>query len=89
MANHKSAAKRARQTIVRTRRNKARKGRVRSAEKKLRIAITNKDAEGAKTLLPKYVSELARAVKTGIYHKNHLARKEARMTSAVQALVNQ
>lgn len=84
MANHKSAAKRARQTIGKTARNKARKGSVRSAEKKLKTAVLAGDKEKVATLYSSYVSSLAKAVKTGLFHKNLLARKASRVAKMVQ-----
>ena len=86
MANHKSAAKRARQEERRTARNSRTKGSVRTAEKKLRTAISKKDSAGAQKLLVSFMSKVDKAAKKGIYHARTAARKVSRLSSQVSAL---
>ena len=86
MANHKSAAKRAKQTIVKTARNSNTKSSVRTFEKKLRAAIESKDSATAGPLLISFTSKLAKAAQKGVYHSNVVARKVSRLSKQVQSI---
>ncbi|NUM57285.1 MAG: 30S ribosomal protein S20 [Bdellovibrionaceae bacterium] len=87
MATHKSAEKRARQTIKKTAINSSRKSRVRTAEKKLIKAVVQKDAKSIPELLKSYVSEATRAVSKGALKKQTVSRKVSRLSvKANQAL---
>ena len=72
MAHHKSAQKRIRQTERRTEVNRARRSRVRTAVKKVELAIASGDAAGAKVALTMVQPELDRGVSKGIMPKNSL-----------------
>lgn len=85
MANHKSAAKRARQTLRTTQRNSQRKSSIRSAEKSLLSAIAGNKTEEAQTLLKDYISKMDKGAKKGIYHANTAARKISRLSKKVAA----
>lgn len=85
LANHKSAAKRARQTIVKTARNSGAKKTIRTFEKKILAALTANDSEGAQSLLKSYTSKMAKAARKGILHANHASRKIARLSKKVHA----
>ncbi len=85
LANHKSAAKRARQELRRTARNSQTKSTVRTAEKKLRLAITENKIDSTKDLLKAYISKVAKMASKGIIHKNQAARKISRLSSQVKA----
>ncbi|MGE3770081.1 MAG: 30S ribosomal protein S20 [Bdellovibrionales bacterium] len=76
MANHKSAKKRARQTIKRTARNKSRKAALRTASKKVETATDKKTATTALKTADKLVQ---RAAKRGILHKNTAARRQSKL----------
>jgi len=85
VASHKSAEKRARQTLTRTARNTARLSRVKSAVRIFRKAAaagtsTDKDALAAAFL--RATQELRRAASKGVIHKNAAARKVSRLTAA-------
>jgi len=80
LANIKSAAKRARQAIVRRNSNQQAKKAIRSLEKKVRAAISAKDKESAASLLKNYTGEVAKATLKGLFHKNTSARKVSRLT---------
>lgn len=80
LATHKSAEKRARQTIKKTAINSARKSRVRTAEKKLIKAVTQKDLKALPELLKSYVSEATRAVTKGVFKKETISRKVSRLS---------
>lgn len=86
MANHKSAAKRARQSIRKKDVNSKRKSTVRTWEKKLRAAIAANKSEDAITLLKTYTSEVFKAAKNKVFHKNLASRKVSRLSSQVKSL---
>ena len=86
MANHKSAAKRARQSVKRAARRSSYKSSVRTAEKTLRKTIAAKDTKAAGEALKTFMSRINRASKTNIYHPRAAARKIARLSSAVAAM---
>ena len=81
MANHFSALKRARQTKVRTERNKDVRTRLRNSIRTLRKTL--KDAEKAKLLLPGTVSLIDKAVKKGVIKENTASRFKSRLTRHV------
>ena len=86
MANHKSAEKRARQTVVRTERNKVRKSKTKSVIKKLRAAIASGDKTTAVSLLPEAQSLLARLGKKGVVPKNNASRRTGRLAQQIAKL---
>ncbi len=88
MANHKSAAKRARQSLRRGTANTARKNRVRTSEKTLAKAIVAKKADEARTLLVSFMSEMMKAAKCGVIKAETASRKIGRISKQVQALSN-
>lgn len=85
MANHKSAAKRARQANAISLRNTATKNGVRTLEKKVRTAITSKDAK-ATELLRDFASKIAKAAKKGVIPAKTASRKISRLAAQVSAL---
>lgn len=84
VANKKSAAKRARQTIIRTARNRAVKSNVRTQVRKFREAVEAKDVstESVDTQLRAAASQLARAATKGVLHKRTAARRISRLAKA-------
>ena len=86
MANIKSAIKRQRQALVRRDRNKSATSSLRTSIKKLRSAVTEEDAEQAKTLLGDTVRLLDQSAKKGIIHRNKAARGKSRLTRLVAGL---
>ena len=86
MANIKSAKKRIIVSRKRADRNKSVRSRVKTAVKKVDAAIEAGEKAAATEALRAAVSELDKATKKGIYHKNTTARKVSRMTKAVNAL---
>ena len=84
MAQHKSAAKRARQAVKKNAVNTARKSVVRTAEKALASALKNKDVKAAQTLLSAYVSKIMKAAQKGVFTKSTAARKVSRLSTQVQ-----
>ena len=86
MANHKSAAKRARQSLVRKARNLSTKRTVRTAEKKFRAAIESKELENAQNLLKAFSSQMDRAAKKGVFHAKTASRKIGRLSKALSQI---
>ncbi len=86
MANHKSAKKRARQTITKTARNSQTKKTIRTFEKKLRTAISEKKADDAQSMLVTYISKMDKAAQKGMLHANNAARKIGRLSKAVSSI---
>lgn len=85
MANIKSAKKRILVAEKRAEKNKSVRSRVKTAVKKVDAAIAAND-KAAEAALKAAVSELDKATKKGIYHKNTTARKVSRLTIAVNKL---
>ena len=84
MANHKSAAKRARQNIRRSARNTATLNGVRTWEKKLRKAVTAKDKKLVPELLKGYMSQVSKASLKGVIKAETASRKVARLSVLAQ-----
>jgi small subunit ribosomal protein S20 len=77
---HKSAQKRARQSVKRTERNKLYKAKIKTAVKKV---LTATEKESAGTELKKAVTLLDRFSVKGIIHKNNAANKKSRLVRHV------
>jgi small subunit ribosomal protein S20 len=86
MANTKSAAKRARQTKKRTLRNTRVLTALKTEQKRLRAQLTGDDKAAAQLAYRATVSELDRAAKRGIIHKNVVNRRKSRLALRVAAL---
>jgi small subunit ribosomal protein S20 len=87
MANTKSAAKRARQTIRRTQENRSVKTAVKNQLKKVRAAIKEGTLDKAKLkeLANTAVSVIDKAAKSGQIHKNKADRHKGEFARAVAA----
>ena len=86
MANHKSAKKRARQTIVRNARNRHERSRVRTAVKRLRSTLSEGDAEAAASALRSAESLIRRAASKGILPKQRASRTISRLSKATNRI---
>ncbi|MDH4228382.1 MAG: 30S ribosomal protein S20 [Nitrospirota bacterium] len=86
MANHPSAAKRARQALVRRNRNRSTMSAVRTAIKKVETAVAGKNTDTARSALNEATSLISRAAGKGVLHKNNAAHKVSRLTLLVNAL---
>ncbi|MDH3975158.1 MAG: 30S ribosomal protein S20 [Deltaproteobacteria bacterium] len=86
MANHKSAIKRHKQSLVRRERNKTVKSSLKTVTKKVEAAIADKNAEEAVSSLKIASVVLDKAASKGVIHKNTAARSKSRMTRKVNAL---
>lgn len=85
MANTKSAAKAARQSIKRQARNKSIIAAVRTQVRKAREAIAKGDAAAIDAELKKAAAMLDKAATKGTVHKSNASRKVARLSAAAHA----
>lgn len=86
MANIKSAQKRAKQNVVRRKRNVSRNSAVKTAVKKVLAAIENsEDSVATLNLLRSAEAQIARAKGKGLIHPNTAARKISRLAKRVAA----
>ncbi|MDR1975938.1 MAG: 30S ribosomal protein S20 [Campylobacteraceae bacterium] len=86
MANHKSAEKRARQTKVRTDRNRFYKTRIKNLTKTVLTAVSANDKEAANTALKAANKSIHSYVSKGVLTKNTAARKVGRLAKLVNSL---
>ena len=86
MANHKSAEKRARQSVTRNKINTQTMGAIRTVEKKLRTSITKKDKKTSEELLISFASRIGKAAQKGRVRTETASRKIGRLSKAVHAL---
>jgi small subunit ribosomal protein S20 len=86
VANIKSSQKAARQRITRTARNVARKTAMRSAVKKVRAALDQKNSTAAKAALPSAIRAIDMAASKGVIKRGTASRSVARLTVAVNSL---
>jgi len=86
MANHKSSIKRARQTIVRTERNRAAKSRMKTLRKKTLSAVEAGDKEAAAKAGSEFSSVVDKAAKRRIIHPNKAANLKSKTAKALAAL---
>lgn len=86
MANHPSAAKRARQSLVRRARNRSTMSTLRNAVKAIETAVAGQDKAAAQSALTSATSIIDQAAGNGVLHKNTAGRKVSRLTNMVNAL---
>lgn len=80
MPNIKSAEKRARQTAVRTERNRRVKSMVKTSIHRFEEALQSGDREAARASLVTAIRRIDKAAAKGVVHKNTAARKKSRLT---------
>ncbi len=85
MADHKSAVKRHKQSLVRRERNRLVKSALKTAAKKVESAVAEKEKDASDTLKAAVVA-LDKAARKGVIHKKTAARKKSRLTKKVNAL---
>ena len=83
MANHKTALKRNRQSLIRRDRNRANRTKVKTAVKKIDAAIEVESVEQAQEALDAAVPIIERAAVKGAFHKKTASRKVSRLTQRV------
>lgn len=86
MANIKSAKKRVSVSRIRAERNKAIRSGVKTAIKKVFTAIEAGDKAAAAAELTAAIKVIEMAGSKGVYHKNNVARKVARISKAVNEM---
>lgn len=86
MANIKSAKKRIVVNQVKADRNKAIKSSVKTAVKKVRVAIEAQDKAAASAALVAATTAIDKAATKGVYHKNTASRKVSRLAKAVNEM---
>jgi len=87
LANHKSAMKRTKQSLVRNLRNRTNKSMMKTAIKSVLAAIEEKSVDGAKEALRAAIPVIDRAAVKGSMHRNTTARTVSRLTKRVNAFV--
>jgi small subunit ribosomal protein S20 len=86
MANHKSAEKRARQTQVRTERNRFYKTRIKNITKEVIAAVESANKDEAVKAMQTANKYLHHCVSKGILKKGNAARKVSRLQTKVNAI---
>ena len=86
MANHKSSEKRARQTRIKTERNRFYKTRIKNVTKNVLAAIETADKEKALEAMKTANKYLHHCVSKGIIKKETAARKVSRLQVKVNAI---
>ena len=86
MANVKQAKKRILVNQTKAARNKSIKSKVKTAIKKVDVAVQDKDVEAAKAALQVAITEISKAGSKGVYHKKTVSRKISRLTKTVNAI---
>jgi small subunit ribosomal protein S20 len=84
MANTRSAAKQARAAIRRRARNRVQISSVRTSEKKIRALAKSGKTEEAAKLLPEFQSQIDRAAKKGVVHRNTASRHKQRVAALLK-----
>lgn len=86
MANHKSALKRNRQSLVRRARNRVNKSKVKTAVRAVREALEQGSSDQAQAALKVAIPVIQRAASKGTLHKKTASRKVSRLARQVHAL---
>lgn len=86
MANIKSQIKRNKTNEKARQRNKAAKSAIRSASKKVRVAVEAKDLEAAEKALLAATSLIDKSVSDGVQHKNTASRQKSELQRLVNSL---
>jgi small subunit ribosomal protein S20 len=85
MANTRSAAKQARVSVRRRAINVAVTKTVKTSVKTIRNLVKAGKKDEASKLLTKFQSEIDRAAKKGVIHKNQASRQKSRITALLKA----
>ena len=87
MANHKSAAKKARRDAEARLRNRGNRSTMKTALKTFLTAVAAGNKSKAQALLPTTLGVVDKACRKGVLHKNAANRYKSRLTLKVNALV--
>jgi len=88
LANHKSALKRDRQSLIRRSRNRANKTRLKNVIKAVDVAIQEQSVEKVQQALREAIPVIQKAAVAGAIHKKNASRKVSRLTKRVNAFVS-
>ncbi len=86
MANHKSALKRHRQSVVRNQRNNMVRTRIKNIVKEVRSAVEANDTDLAASTLRKATAVLDQAATKKVIHARTAARRISRLHAAVNKM---
>lgn len=86
MANHKSALKRAKQSLDRRTRNRSTKTRIKKVVKDVRLAASETTGEAVREKLDAAKSVIDNAAKKGVIHKKSASRKISRLSRLVNTI---
>jgi len=86
LANHASAAKRARQAVKRRLVNRIRKGAMRTAIKKVHAAIEAGDRKTAEEALKTAIPLIDRAGQNNVIHRRQASRRVSRLVAHVKGM---
>jgi small subunit ribosomal protein S20 len=89
MGINQSALKRERQNIVRRERNRVIKSRVHTAKRHLVESIDAKKRDDVEKNLRIFMSEVDKAVKRGLFHRNKGARLKSRIVKLIKTTFNE
>ena len=84
---NKSAIKRTRQTEKKTIRNRTIKSEIKTLIKNIEAAVSNKDANGARTSLKKAIIAIDKAAQKGVIKKSTASRKISRLSKLVNSVL--
>lgn len=87
MANHKSALKRNRQSLVNRARNRANRSKVKTVIKAVDAAIEQQSIEQAQTALKAAIPVIQSAASKGTLHARTASRKVSRLTKRVNSFI--
>ena len=87
MANHSATIKSVRKNAKRRLHNMSFRSRARTFVKKMKTFVEAKDTTAAQALFPVMQSELDKAAKRGLMHKNKVARLKSRLNARLKELV--
>jgi small subunit ribosomal protein S20 len=86
LANHPSALKRHRQSLLRRERNRFVRKTVRTYVKRVRAAVEEGDVEGARVALATAIPALDKAAAKGVIHPRNASRNISRLSRCVGTL---
>ena len=86
MPNIKSAKKRVKTDQIKKERNKDQIASMRTAEKKVKAAIKNKDKKEATELLNNATKKIDKAARKGLIKKNKAARDKSKLAKAINSI---
>jgi small subunit ribosomal protein S20 len=87
LADHKSAIKRHKQSLVRKERNKAVKTSLRTAYKRVDAAVAGTDNDEAASQLKLAIRAFDKAASKGVIHKKTAARTKSRLSKRISSMV--